>query len=197
VRPRIVVVGATGAFGGRLAGLLAQWDIELVLAARRITVLEALRSRLQGPAALEIAAFDRDAPDSLARLRPWAVVDAAGPFQGGNFGLARATVAAGAHYVDLSDARDWVARFPAALNHEALSAGILAVTGASSTPALSHAALDELTRGWRLVQSASVAISPGARAPRGLSVVQAILSYAGRPVRVFSSGAWGFQSGLE
>ncbi|MDX1401594.1 MAG: hypothetical protein R3245_06715, partial [Kiloniellales bacterium] len=64
------------------------------------------------------------------------------------------------------------------------------ISGASSTPALSHAALDSLVEGWRQVNSIRVAISPGNRAPRGPSVVRAVLSYAGRPVRHFSAGRW-------
>jgi len=47
-----------------------------------------------------------------------------------------------------------------------------------------------MLRGWRQVDAIEVAISPGNRAPRGYSVVAAILSYAGRPVRVFHDGGW-------
>jgi saccharopine dehydrogenase-like NADP-dependent oxidoreductase len=185
---RIVLVGATGAFGARLAGLLAGWpDVDLVLAARRAERLRGLAAELGG---LETVVFDRNAPEQLAALRPWAVVDAAGPFQGSDFRLAQAAIDCRAHYVDLADARDFVATFPAALDVAAREAGVLAVTGASSTPALSHAALDALTRGWREIDRVTVAISPGARAPRGVSVVRAILSYVGRPVRVFEGGRW-------
>lgn len=194
VRRRILLVGATGAFGGRLARLLARWDVDLVLAARRIEPLEALRAALDGPAHVETIAFDRTAPD-LAVLGPWAVIDAAGPFQTSDLSLARTAIAAGAHYVDLSDGRDFVAGFPGALDTAARRAGVLAVTGASSTPALSTAALDTLTAGWTAVDRTLVAISPGARAPRGRSVVQAILSYVGRPVRVFEGGRWTVRPG--
>jgi len=188
VSRRIVLVGATGAFGARLAGLLATWpDVELVLAARGGAALERLRAEI---GAGEVAVFDRGAPEGLAALRPWAVVDAAGPFQSSDLTLARAAIAAGAHYVDIADARDFVAGFPAALEAEAADANVLAVTGASSTPALSHAALEAITRDWRGIDSVTTAISPGARAPRGLSVVQAILSYVGQPVRVFADGRW-------
>ena len=69
-------------------------------------------------------------------------------------------------------------------------AGTVALAGASTTPALSNATLDELTRGWRQVDSVLVAVSPGNRAPRGSSVVRAILSYVGQPVSVFHDGAW-------
>jgi hypothetical protein len=190
---RIVLVGATGAFGARLASLLAAWpDTELVLAARRLGPLKALARELRSgaKATLTPAVLDRDAPDAVARFEPWAVVDTAGPFQHGDFRLARAAIAAGAHYVDIADARDFVAAFPEALHAEAQAAGVLAVTGASSTPALSQAALEAVTKGWTQIDTALAAISPGARAPRGRSVVEAILSYVGRPVRVFLGGRW-------
>ena len=78
----------------------------------------------------------------------------------------------------------------AALGPAACEAGVVALTGASSTPALSNAAMDRLTAGWRQVDRVEIAISPGNRAPRGLSVMQAILSYAGQTMRVFDGGQW-------
>lgn len=194
---RIVLVGATGAFGERLARLIAGWDVELVIAARREEPLARLAAELapSARARVSIATIDRATPDTLAVLAPWAVVDAAGPFQASDFSLARAAVAAGAHYVDIADARDFVAAFPDALDAAARAAGVLAVTGASSTPALSNAALEAITAGWIAVDEVMAAISPGARAPRGRSVVEAILSYVGRPVRVFTGGRWTFRAG--
>lgn len=188
---RIVLIGATGAFGARLAERLTRWSgVTLVLAARRSEPLEALASALEGPAMIEIATLDRERPEALAALRPWAVVDAAGPFQASDYRLPLAAVDCGAHYVDLADARDFVAGFEAALDARAKAAGVVAVTGASSTPALSNAAVEALSAGWTRIDRIGVAISPGARAPRGLSVVQAILSYAGQPLRTFTGGAW-------
>ena len=191
-RKRIVLVGASGVFGQRLAAMIARWpDVVLVLAARNTPPLEALARSLEGsPARIEVAALDRSQPGRLAALSPWTVVDAAGPFQGQTYAFPRAVLAAGAHYVDLADARDFVAGFEAALDAEARAAGRWAITGASSTPALSHAALDVLTQGWSRIDRIEAAISPGARAPRGLSVVRAILAWAGAPMRVFIQGRW-------
>ncbi len=189
----MLLVGATGAFGSRLAGHLAGIaGLDLVLTARALPPLERLCATLAPGAAatLSVAAFDRACPD-LAALAPDIVVDAAGPFQGGDTVLTRAAIAAGAHAIDLADARAYVAAFPAALDGPAKARGVLAVAGASSTPALSHAVLDELVAGWRAVDTIRVAILPGARAPRGLAVMQAILSWTGRPVRVFRDGGWG------
>jgi hypothetical protein len=90
--------------------------------------------------------------------------------------------------------QDFVAGFTQ-LDNDAKAAGVTALSGASSTPALSNAVLDQLTRGWREVESIEIAISPGNQAPRGLSVIQSILSYAGRPVKVFLDGRWTVRPG--
>jgi hypothetical protein len=66
---------------------------------------------------------------------------------------------------------------------------VLAITSASSTPALSSAALARLTEGWREVRRAMTVIAPAAQSP-GVSVTRAMLSQAGQPVRCFSGGAW-------
>lgn len=192
-RRRVVLVGASGVFGARLARLLARRaDLELVLAARRIEPLEALRAELTRtrPAArIEIAVLDRQSPSALRRLAPFAVVDAAGPFQGQDAAFPVAVLAAGAHYVDLADARDFAAAFPERLAPHARAAGRWAIAGASSTPALTCAAVDRLTAGWTRIDRIEAAISPGARAPRGLSVTRAILRWAGAPVKLRLSGA--------
>ena len=164
-----------------------------MLAARNRAPLEALAAELAKtrPAAkIEVAGLDRLDPKGLAALGAWAVVDAAGPFQGQDHAFPRAVLAARAHYLDLADARDFVAGFEAALGGDARAAKRWAITGASSTPALSHAALDAMTAGWTRIDRVEAAISPGARAPRGLSVIRAILAWAGAPMRVFSRGHW-------
>ena len=193
-RKRIVLVGASGVFGQRLAAMIARWpDVVLVLAARNLPPLEALATDLtkaKSATKIEVARLDRLDPNDLAALGPWAVVDAAGPFQGQDHAFPRAVLKARAHYLDLADARDFVGGFEAALDREARAAKRWAITGASSTPALSHAALDTMTVGWTRIDRVEAALSPGARAPRGLSVIRAILAWAGGPVRVFTDGHW-------
>jgi saccharopine dehydrogenase-like NADP-dependent oxidoreductase len=130
----------------------------------------------------------------LRAIGAFALVNAAGPWQGSDLRLPRAAIAARMHYIDLADARGYVADF-STLDAEARAAGVIALTGASSTPALSNAVLDVLVHGWRQVDSVEIAISPGNHAPRGKSLVRAILSYAGGPVRLLEEGVWRFHSG--
>lgn len=188
------MIGAGGVFGSRLAEGLARAGFELVLAGRDLARAEAtatdLRLRIAGARVTTVRLDTRDLTAAeLAATGARIIVDAAGPFQGVAPRVARAAIAAGLHYVDQADARDFVAAFPA-LDAAARAAGVVALTGASSTPALSHAVLNALTDGWQRIDSVEAAISPGARAPRGRSVTEAILSWLGRPVRVFEGGAW-------
>lgn len=188
-----MVLGATGGFGRRLVdGLARTRRFDLVLAARDETALAAAcvaHSAVHPEIVFESAPLDRDAatPATLARHAPWLVIDAAGPFQGATTDFARAVVQAGAHYLDLADARDFVARI-GEIDADAKAAGVVALSGASSTPALSNAALDEMTRGWTRIDAVEAAITTGRSAPRGRSLVAAILSQIGQPVRVFVDG---------
>ena len=193
----VLLIGAAGVFGSRLAQGLAAADIEVICAGRDLAKAEAVAAGLRatGDRARAVALDARRATSqALATTGAQIVIDAAGPFQGAEPVVARAAIAAGLHYVDLADARDFVATFPD-LDAAARAAGVVALTGASSTPALSNAVMDHLTAGWREIVSVEVAISPGARAPRGRSVIEAILSWAGRPVRVFEDGDWRSRTG--
>ena len=186
-------MGGTGAFGERLVrGLLATTDLHVVVAARGLARAQALADRLGGAPRATAARVDVASVDTAAlrALRAFAVVDAAGPYRPGAHGLARAAIAAGAHYLDLADGRAYVAGFGAALDGVAKASGVVALAGCSSTPALSCAVLDHLTAGWTAVDRVEVAILPGNQAPRGLAVMRSILSWTGQPVRVFLDGAW-------
>jgi saccharopine dehydrogenase-like NADP-dependent oxidoreductase len=198
---RVLVVGGAGVFGWRLVqGLLAYTTFDVIIAGRDEGRLTAAAQRCDAlsirPARVRTLVLDarQATADCLRATGAFAAVDAAGPFQGSDYRLARAVIAAGIHYLDLADARDFVAGF-AILDTVAKQTGVVALTGVSTTPALSTAVLERLTAGWRSVERVEIAISPGNRAPRGLSVVRSILSYAGRPVRVFIDGQWSMRPG--
>ena len=196
---RVLVIGAGGVFGSPLCEGLLRNGFEVVVAGRGRGRAEAAAARFRSAfpqGRIEVVTLDV-ATLTAAQLKAIGadiVADMAGPFQGAEPTTARAVIAAGLSYVDLADGRDFVAAFPA-LDAAAKAAGVAALTGCSSTPALSNAVLDRLTGGWREVVSVEAAISPGARAPRGLSVMRAILSWLGRPVRVFEDGGWTTQPG--
>ncbi|CAL1691423.1 hypothetical protein MMB232_01563 [Brevundimonas subvibrioides] len=191
---RVLVIGGGGVFGAHLVGGLVAGGFEVVIAGRRPERLAPLIARFGDRATAVRLDAATVTPADLQATGVAIVADAAGPFQNAEPRVARATIAAGLHYVDLADARDFVAAFPA-LDEDARRAGVVALAGCSSTPALSNAVLDDLTRGWTEIVSVEAGISPGARAPRGLSVMQATLSWLGRPVRVFEAGGWTVRPG--
>lgn len=192
---RVVVLGGYGNFGARICRALAsEAGIEVVAAGRRVTQDPAAGSRVRG-AQLDIAspAFG----DALGQLAPGAVIHCAGPFQAQDYRVAEAALDAGAHYIDLADGRHFVTHFAAALDGKARAAGLLAVSGASTVPALSCAVIDALIGRFRHLQAICMVIAPGQRAPRGIATLASVLSYAGRPFRWLSGGkwtlAWGWQ----
>lgn len=185
---RVLLAGATGFFAGLLARHLAKLPgIELVLSSRREERARALATAMAPGAAAQIGwcAFDRNAaglPQRLHTLKPWLVIDATGPFQHCDYAFARAAISQGAHWIDLADARNYLLGFSAALESLAVARGVTAIAGASSTPALSSAVVESLTRGWRRVDTVDLAILPGGAGKVGRAVIEAILSYAGTPV---------------
>ena len=110
---RVVLIGATGFFGRRLADRLATIpQIALVVTSRdEARARHAAEAILVSHASASVIslAFERDDPESLERLRalsPWLVIDASGPFQSADYRLARAVLDMGAHWIDLADARE-------------------------------------------------------------------------------------------
>jgi hypothetical protein len=67
---------------------------------------------------------------------------------------------------------------------------VLAVSGASSVPALSAAAIDGMRPAFGRIERIEIGLSPGNRAPRGPAVIAAFLSYTGRPFTRWENGDW-------
>ena len=193
---RVLVIGGYGFFGSRLVELLSrQPGLHILVAGRSHTQAEALVHKLRPGAVsqLEAHALDIAAPSLaqlLTTLHPATVIHTAGPFQGQDYRVASACIAAGAHYIDLADGRDFVAGI-GALHDAAARAGVLVTSGASSVPALSGAAADALAAGMHRVGAIDIGISPGNRTERGLSTVRAILGYCGQPL---PGGATGWRT---
>jgi hypothetical protein len=182
---RVLVIGGYGFFGRRLVRLLSSdAQLNVVIAGRSLRDGAALVAELRPSAQAELSAtaIDVQAPDfaqALARLGPHVVVHTSGPFQGQDYRVASACIACGAHYIDLADGRTFVSQI-GTLDTAAREAQVAVISGASSVPALSSVAVDHLTRDFARVDDINIGISPGNRTERGLSTIQAILSYCGK-----------------
>jgi len=185
---RVVVLGGFGNFGARICRALGgDPDVEVVPAGRSVHSGTGARLDWGAP----------DFPDALRHLAPGIVIHCAGPFQGQGYRVAEAAIAAGAHYIDLSDGREFVAGFADHMGLAARRAGLLAVSGASTLPALSSAVIDSFLGKFRCVEEIQISIAPGQRAPRGTATMAAVLGYAGKPFQWLNKGewmdAWGWQ----
>ena len=191
---RILIVGGSGVFGSRLAKILRETtNAQIILAGRSLQRAQEVAADIGG---VEVLALDRTSVSAveLSRLSVDLVIDAAGPFQGGDLRFARSVIESGLHYLDLADARDFVAAFPE-LDALARSHNVAAITGASSTPALTHAVVDTLCAGWRCIDTIHAGIAPANKMERGPSVMKAILSWTGAPLRVLEGGGWRIRNG--
>jgi hypothetical protein len=183
----ILVLGGYGVFGARVAiGLVAD-GAQVIVAGRSLTTAQAHCAAHGGtPVALDHRATDF--AEKLRALAPFAVIDAAGPFQDyDGYATARAAIAAGAHYLDLSDDAAFTTCITA-LDDAARGAGVTVLSGVSSVPALSSAAVTALAHDLTDIHDIDSTILPGNRAPRGLSVIRAILAQAGRPLTIWREG---------
>ncbi len=111
----MIVLGGAGNFGARIVrALRGDPTIDLLVAGRGLVSV---------PGAEDVpgAVVDIGAPDFAQQLRslsPELVIHCVGPFQGQGYGVAKAALAAGAHYLDLADGRHPfpVARWAVSLN---------------------------------------------------------------------------------
>ncbi|WP_298257376.1 SDR family oxidoreductase [uncultured Litoreibacter sp.] len=180
----VLLLGATGLFGGHLARqLAAREDIALTLAGRTKETLDALATELRA----DVVVFDRAdvaaVSSALEHVRPFAVIDCSGPFQSygaAPYEFAKAVVQSRAHYLDIADGAAFVAGI-VELDALARAQGVCVWSGASTTPALSSAIAADLIDGMDHVDLIETSILPGNKTPRGLSVMRAILGQVGRP----------------
>ncbi|MEO1224019.1 MAG: DUF4166 domain-containing protein [Pseudomonadota bacterium] len=188
----VLIVGGYGNFGARLVGMLSEApELRLIIAGRSPARAQAMCAG-SGAAERRPAAFDLqgDIDAQLAALKPDIVVDTAGPFQAYGadpYRLARAAVGRGVAYLDIADGRAFVCGI-GALNELAIANDTFALSGCSSVPALSDAVLRRLADGMTKTDRVEGGITPSGRLAMGLSVIQAIASYAGKRVTLRVGG---------
>ncbi|SFR55971.1 SDR family oxidoreductase [Litoreibacter janthinus] len=180
----VLLLGATGLFGGHLARqLAARDDIALTIAGRTRDALDQLADQIRAKAHAVDRADLKAVQRVLDQVQPFAVIDCSGPFQSygaAPYAFAESVLQAGAHYLDIADGAEFVAGI-SALDQLAKDNGVCAWSGASTTPALSSAIAADLVQGFDSIELIETSILPGNKTPRGLSVMQAILGQVGKP----------------
>lgn len=187
---RVLIIGGYGNFGGYIArALAADPNISLLIGGRSQEKADAFASSLKAlnPAfgcALDI---DGEIEVRLREVAPDVVIHTTGPFQAQDHRVARAAIAAGAHYLDLADAREFVASIDE-LDALAKQAGVGVIAGASSVPCLTAAFIDRYKPHFTELTSATYGIAAAQATNRGLGTAAAILSYVGKPFTILAAG---------
>lgn len=185
---RVVVLGGYGNFGTVIVRRLRTIaGMRVWVAGRDLAKAEALATAT-GSTAVRLDMNQADLAERLRELGAQLVISTAGPFQQQDYRVAEACIAAGAHYVDLADAREFVCGV-GALDQAAQAAGVLVCSGASSVPALSAAVIDSLLPRFSRLDAIWHGISSSEKTP-GVSTLAAVLNYCGKPFQQWRDGAW-------
>jgi len=187
----VLVLGGYGNFGATICRTLAKDEnIRLLIAGRDAGRAKHFASQIDLPDDRGVH-LDADVTNMSRQLQALGVdtlIHAAGPFQGRDYRVAHACIEAGCNYIDLADARDFVAGI-AELDEAARAAGVLVTSGASSVPALSAAVVDNFLPEFARLDTISLGIVAGARTP-GLATLRAVLGYCGQPFRRLEDDRW-------
>jgi hypothetical protein len=187
---RVLIIGGYGNFGSYVARALASdANISLLIGGRSQDRASAFAASLSSinPASGCCIDIDGDVEARLRELAPNLVIHTTGPFQRQDHRVARAAIAARAHYLDLADARQFVATI-GELDVSAKAAEVAVIAGASSVPCLTAAFLDRYEPRFRRLTSATYGIAAAQATNRGLGTAAAILSYVGKPFTILAGG---------
>lgn len=196
---RVLIIGGYGNFGSYIARSLAdETSIRLLIGGRSAEKAQAFAASLDAAHAAESHALDidRDLVAAMARIAPDIVIHTTGPFQTQDHRVARACIAQGCHYVDLADARNFVATIDQ-LDAEARARNVLVVSGASSVPCLTAAVIDAYLPAFARLEAVDYGISTAQQTNRGLATASAVLSYVGKPMTMLRDGEMKIVHGWE
>jgi len=176
---RILIIGGYGNFGSFISrSLAAQNNIKLIISGRSLSKAQTLAAEIQAEAvAIDIHS---NFEPRLREINPDIVIHTSGPFQSQGYGVAEACIQCGAHYIDLSDGRTFVAGINM-LDQPAKQAGVLVVSGASSLPCLTSALVEHYRGEFKALEHLDYGISTAQKTSRGLATIVSILSYTGKP----------------
>ncbi len=189
---KILIIGGYGAFGGRLAELLADHkSLSIFIGGRTLRKAEQFCENLAKRRAqfTPIKLDKLNLTPVLTRYRPDIVIDASGPFNilsDNPYAVVKACLKANIHYLDLADGGDFVAGI-SDFDSVAKAANITILSGLSTCPALTGAVLREAQKTID-VKSIEAGIAPSPFAGMGQSVVQGIFDYAGGPIKLARNG---------
>jgi hypothetical protein len=187
-----MVIGGYGNFGSIVCRhLVAMPGVELVISGRNSHKLQRKIDELKTQSDRICESWCGDAMGTafgptLSEMGIQWVVHTGGPFQGQSYAVAQSCIDAGVSYCDLADCRTFVNGVDV-LDASAKQAGVAILSGCSSVPTLSSALIDQYRYRFKRIDSIKHGISSSAKMP-GLSTVEGVLAYAGKPIMQLKNG---------
>ncbi len=180
---KVLVLGGYGHFGGMISTALAGLEsLQVIIAGRSAeeakSFADTLPQILHAPEGIALDIHNHFS-EALRSIAPDIVIHTCGPFQGQEYHVAKACIEQGCHYIDLADARQFVAEIDT-LNKAAKERRVTVISGASSVPCLTAAVIDAYLPRFQNIVDVDMGISTAQRTPRGLATTAAVLSYAGQ-----------------
>lgn len=184
---KVVVLGGYGSFGSLIADRLVNTGTDVIIAGRNDRRGRAFATTIQ-------ARFVRCDASDEASLREtvtgaFLVVNATGPYSASDYSIPKICIEEKCNYIDLADGREYVKNFHT-LDRLAKENSVFACTGASTTPAVTSALVDELLKEISKASEIKIAMSPGTKNPAGMATFESILSYVGKPIKIWKDGTW-------
>jgi len=189
---RVMVIGGYGNFGSIICRhLVAMPGVELVISGRDPHKLQRKVDELKSRSGIVCEGWCGDAMGTefksvLSDMNIQLLIHTGGPFQGQSYAVAESCIDAGVNYCDLADCRTFVSGI-GVLDARAKQAGVAILSGCSSVPTLSAAIIDQQRYRFTRIDSIEHGISSSAKMP-GLSTVEGVLAYAGKPIKQLKHG---------
>jgi len=183
-----MVLGGYGRYGRHIVEQLAQTPgVECIAAGRRPP-----KPRANTSAAIRFLKVDANDAGSLSAALQGIdfLINATGLFSSSSqYHVAKACVAAGVHYIDLADNRDYVRGFTE-LDDLARRNNVLLVTAAGASPVLPVLLTDVIRHEFDSISDIRVYRSAGNRNPGGPASLSGLLEQVGEQFEVLQSGKW-------
>lgn len=186
---KVMVLGGYGHFGVKISEALIKDNIPVIIVGRALDKLTKTTKTLKDKypnADISGACFDIYAnfDNELKELKPSIVINTCGPFQNQDYAIPKLCIEHHAHYLDISDARDYV-RDITSLNELALKNNVTVISGASSVPGLTSAVIEQHKSSFSELDHLKFGISSGQQTPGGVATTHSILSYTGKEIPTF------------
>ena len=183
---KIVILGGYGAFGSLISEQLVH-SASIIIAGRDRERGQNFADSIRANYVLCNAKDKKSLQKAVSGA--FIVINASGPFLPRDYSIPQTCVEENCHYIDLADDREYVREFNQ-LDELAKERAIFSCTGASITPAVTHALVSELSSQFRDIHSIKIYLSAGNKNKPGISTFESILSYAGTPIHVWNHGQW-------